>query len=196
MRLEIAEELHNDIGANLSAIALKSDLIRRVAREDIRGSAILGDIQRLTQDTMHQVREMIWVVREEHDTIQGLVTRMEDAAGTLLGGVVDYSLVVDPELPNAPLTMAVRQDVYRIFKEALQNVMKHAGECRVDITVLHREPDLVVRVSDDGCGFDESRVEPGNGLKLMRTRTRRQRIRVSVSSSPESGTRVEITARI
>lgn len=196
MRLDIAEDLHNDIGANLSAIALKSDLVKRVAREDIRGNSILGDIQGLTQDTMHKVREMIWVVREEHDTVGGLVTRMEDAAGTLLGGVVDYAFVVDQNLPDAPLAMSTRQDIYRIFKEALQNVMKHAGECRVDITVQHRPPELVVTVCDDGCGFEESRVEPGNGLKLMRARTRRQRIRVTVSSVPEQGTRVEIAARI
>lgn len=196
MRLQIAGELHDDIGANLSAIALKSDLVRRVGPEDTRGSPVLADIQRLTHDTMHKVREMIWVVKEEHDTVQGLVTRMEDAAGALLGGVIDFSFSIDPTLPSAPLGMAVRQDVYRVFKEALQNVMKHAGPCRVEIQVLHARSELLIHVSDDGCGFEEDRVKPGTGLKLMRMRNRREGVRVEVSSSPGSGTRVAISAKI
>jgi len=137
-----------------------------------------------------------WVVKEEHDTVQGLVTRMEDAAGAPLGGVIDFSFTIDPTLPNAPLGMAVRQDVYRVFKEALQNVMKHAGQCRVDIQVLHSRSELLIHVSDDGCGYKANRVEPDTGLKLMGMRNRGQGVGVKVSSSPGSGTRVAISTKI
>jgi signal transduction histidine kinase/ligand-binding sensor domain-containing protein len=196
MRLQIAGELHDDIGANLSAIALKSDLVRRVAPDEARSRPALADIQRLAHDTMQKVREMIWVVKEEHDTVDGLLTRMEDAAGTLLGGVVDLDFTVHQPVPNAEIGMEVRQDVYRVFKEALQNVMKHAQATAVGIDVSYRNPELRVAIVDDGTGFDPDRVQPGTGLKLMKARDQWHRAHVSVSSTPGKGTRVEIAVRI
>lgn len=195
MRFQIAAELHDDIGANLSAIALKSDLIRRVARDGTRRESGLVDIQRLAQDTMHKVREMIWVVREENDTIQGLLTRMEDALGTLLGGVIDFTFTVEPGVPKGRIKMEDREDAYRVFKEAVQNAMKHAAASSVAVAVAYRRPELHVRVSDDGRGFLPDEVETGTGLKLMRLRDERRSIRVSVVSAPGAGTTVALTVR-
>lgn len=192
MRLQIAGELHDDIGANLSAIALKSDLLKRIAPDVARSRHALADIQRLAHDTMQKVREMIWVVREEHDSVEGLLTRLEDAAGTLLGGVVDLRFDVHPSVPNTPIDMEVRQDVYRVFKEALQNVMKHAEASLVKVAVDFRRPCLHVTIDDDGSGFDEGEVLPGTGFKLMKIRDEGRRVHVGVSSSPGRGTRVEI----
>jgi len=145
---------------------------------------------------MQKVREMIWVVKDEHDTVNGLLTRMEDAAGTLLGGVVDFDFTVHPPVPNAELGMEVRQDVYRVFKEALQNVMKHAQASAVSVDVSYRSQELRVAIIDDGTGFDPSRVEAGTGLTLMKARDQWHRAHVNVSSAPGKGTRVDITVRI
>ena len=196
MRLRIAGELHDDIGANLSAIALKSALVRRITDMEDRGTTALADIQGLANDTMQKVREMIWVVKEEHDSIQGLVTRMEDVVGTLLGGVVDFTFTVDPAMLDGQLDMAIRQDIYRVFKEAIQNVMKHAGAVSVTIRVEYAAPELRIVVMDDGCGFEERNVRRGTGLALMEVRDKRKDARVKVSSAPGHGTTVEIAVRV
>jgi signal transduction histidine kinase/streptogramin lyase len=196
MRLQIAGELHDDIGANLSAIALKSDLVARVTQEEERSGQVLGDIQRLAHDTMQKVREMIWVVSEEHDSIEGLLTRMEDSASTLLADMVDFQFTIDPGLRSGQIGMETRQNVYRVFKEALQNVMKHADADFVTIDASRRGADLVVTIVDDGCGFDELAVHEGTGLKLIKMRDRVGGAQVTVSSSPGTGTAVAISVRI
>lgn len=194
LRISIAGELHDDIGANLSAIALKSDLVGRVASESIRRQS-LADIHRLAHDTMQQVREMIWVVREEYDSVHGLLSRMEDAAQTLLGSVVSYEFAVTDPLPDGALEMEFRQLAYGVFKEALQNTLKHASASHVRITVRHQPPTLHLTIVDDGCGFDIDSVRVGTGLKLIRERSQKPGVHAAVSSTPGGGTRVELTVR-
>jgi signal transduction histidine kinase len=195
MRLQIAGELHDDIGANLSAIALKSDLVRRIASDEARSQAALRDIHRLAHDTMQQVREMIWVVRREHDTIEGLLTRMEDSARTLLGGVLNFRFDIDQSVPGGAIDMERRQLAYRMFKEALQNVMKHAHASHVHIRASFDAPDLLLTIVDDGRGFDPDRVRTGTGLKLIKERESKRSVHAVVMSTPGKGSRVVIRVR-
>jgi signal transduction histidine kinase len=195
MRLRIAGELHDDIGANLSAIALKSELVRKRSTSDPAEQS-LNDIERLARDTTQKVREMIWVVKEENDTLNGLLTRMQDVSPTLVRGVLACEFIVEGAIPVRPIEMELRQDVYSIFKEALQNVLKHADATEVTIRVSYATPYLKVSVWDDGVGFDEKLIRHGHGLASMRSRAHKHQADLQVLSLPGQGTRVEIKVPI
>jgi hypothetical protein len=196
LRLEIAGKLHDDIGANLSNIALKADMVRTTASLDDRRSAILGDVGRLARDTAHKVRETVWVVNTRYDTLPKLVGHMHDTADTLLSGHVDYRFADPTECPDLPVSMEFRQNVYLLFKEAVNNVVKHAAATRADISITLDQRTLGFRVADDGAGFDAERVREGNGPGLMRNRARAVRGRLEVTSAPGRGTTVEFSARV
>lgn len=196
MRLRITGDLHDDIGANLSAIALKSELLQKPDIPPAKRHTSLADIERLARETTQKVREMIWVVKEEHDTVVGLVDHMRDAAVVLLGQVIDYRFVVDEPLPQQPIAMALRQDVYLIFKEMLQNVLKHSEATDVSIEVTFDRGHLTVTVVDNGVGFVETEGMKGNGLGLMRQRVAKHRGAFELDTSPGRGTRLSITVEV
>lgn len=196
MRLRITGDLHDDIGANLSAIALKSELLQKPQIPDGKRQSSLSDIERLARETTQKVREMIWVVKEEHDTVVGLVDHMRDAAAALLGGVIEYRFVVDDDLPEQPIFMELRQDVYLIFKEMLQNVLKHSGATDVIIEVTFDRAHLAVAVIDDGVGFVEAEEMHGHGLGLMRQRAAKHGALLELETSPGLGTRLSLAVEV
>lgn len=196
MRLRITGDLHDDIGANLSAIALKSELLQKPRIPDAKRESSLADIERLARETTQKVREMIWVVKEEHDTVVGLVDHMRDAAIALLGGVIEYRFVVDDDLPEQPIFMELRQDVYLIFKEMLQNILKHSEATEVSIEVTFDGAHLTVTVVDNGVGFVETEEMKGNGLGLMRQRVAKHDGAFQLDTSPRVGTRLSFTVEV
>ena len=197
MRLRIAGRLHDDIGANLSSIALKSEMVRQRRELDERGRRRLDEVSRTARETAHTLREMVWVVNAEYDTLDKLITKMEDVTATLLDGSLAYTFACHPQPPPARrLTMDFRQNVYFLYKEALHNVVKHAQASRVTINLSIAQRDLRLTVEDDGTGFDETRVQTGHGLKSMRQRAADLGGHLEIQSRPEAGTRLTLAVRI
>ena len=108
------------------------------------------------------------------------------------------------QLPALPVTAEVRHNVFLAFKEALNNVVKHAGATEVRI-FLHSTPEgFVIHIEDNGEGFtvahqsvsprmDPNRLSGGNGLPNLRARLDRIHGRCEISSLPGSGTKVTFT---
>lgn len=197
LRLEIAGKLHDDIGANLSTIALKAEMVRSTQGLDDRRTAQLADVGRLARDTATKVRETVWVVNTKYDTVAGLLGKMHDTADTFLAGVLPYGFTGPQDVPDRKISMETRQNVHLLFKETLNNVVKHASASRVDATVtLAGSNVLAFRVVDDGVGFDPAHAREGNGQRLMRQRAEALRGTLRVTSAPGAGTTVDFTARL
>jgi signal transduction histidine kinase len=192
LRLAIAGRLHDDVSADLASIAMKADLIARdlILSSDRRG--MLEEIGRAARDSALMVRETVWVVSTRYDTLPQLVTKMSDTADTLLVGQLEHTFSTpSDELPAVELEWELRQDVYLLFKESLSNALRHARATRVDIQLTYSAPELAVRISDDGIGFDPSNVREGNGLGLMRARMSKHRGDLRISGARGEGTTVE-----
>lgn len=196
LRLGIAGKLHDDIGADLSAIALKSEMVRRGSDLDERRKKMLADVGRLARDTALKVRETVWVVNTQYDTVAGLVSKMRDTADMILEGQASFTFDAPESVPAKPISMEQRQDVYLLFKEVLHNLVKHAHARRVEILLTYDAPHFSFRVSDDGVGFAPADPELGNGLLLMRQRAAKHRGQLTVESKPAGGTAVELRVRL
>lgn len=196
LRLEIAGKLHDDIGANLSTIALKAGMVGASKSLDDRGRTHLEDVARLARESAHKVRETVWVVNTRYDTVAGLVSKMRDTADVILDGQVAYSLDEPPQVPEMKITMETRQNVYLMFKEVLHNVMKHAEATTVGIRIEVVGGELRFRVEDDGVGFDASFDGAGSGRALLERRAALCRGSVVVDSRRGRGTTVYARARL
>ncbi|MGI9627143.1 MAG: sensor histidine kinase, partial [Longimicrobiales bacterium] len=189
LRLGIAGKLHDDIGANLSAMALKTELVRTATELTEGKRKHLKDIGRLARDTAHKVRETAWIVNTEYDSLPGLASKMRDTAHTLLDGQVDVEFTGVKQLPRRPIDMELRQDTYLLFKELLQNVLKHSQATKAEIDIRFASPLLQVRVQDNGVGFDmdEANGHSGNGLVMMRKRAAKHGGAVEFATTSENG---------
>jgi signal transduction histidine kinase len=194
-RLGIAGRLHDDIGANLSTIALKAGLLEGASTLESRHRNQLSDVSRLARESALKVRETVWVVNTKYDTLAGLVTKMNDTADMMLTGPVALQFKGPSDVPDRKIPMELRQDVYLAFKEALQNVLTHAQATAVEIEVGYDKSVLSVRISDNGRGFPGAETSDGNGLGLMRARMTRHKGSLTVSSTPGGGATISMQVR-
>ena len=191
LRLRIASDLHDDVGSNLSSIALLSEILQKSGGADHRH---LERISRAATETIGALRDIIWVVDPKHDHMGDLSRRMRSVAADMLDGT-PYSFE-EHALEARPLDMAFMRDVLLIYKEALHNVVRHGRASHVTIAVDGARGTFRLRVRDNGVGFDERTTRTGNGLVNMRRRARDARGELSVRSAPDQGTEVTFTSRL
>lgn len=196
LRFRIAGRLHDDIGANLSAIAMKAAMLKGATGLDEARQRQLNDVARIARKTALALREMVWVVNTQHDTLAGLVKHLRDTADGVLDGVVPHVFKASIQDSDPSVGMELRQNVHLLFKEALHNVLKHAEASEVRIFVDYVKPRLRIRIEDDGVGFDPESPPDGNGLGLMRRRADEIGADLKIDSRSGVGTTVELTVRI
>jgi hypothetical protein len=188
LRLRIARDLHDDVGANLASMALIAE-----AMEKQPAFGDPKDLRRIALHTIDALRDIVWFIDPARDTLGDLISRMRDTAPLLLTGIkYDFEAIVPN--PDINLPPAFRRNVFPIFKEALHNAVSHAQAGRVSITLDCREGVLRLRVNDDGRGFDERKIIPGNGLRNLRRRAAEMRGAVRIQTAPGQGTTVEFAA--
>jgi signal transduction histidine kinase len=106
-------------------------------------------------------------------------------------------LDVPLQLPHWPITAETRHNIFLAFKEALHNVVKHAGATEVSVDLAIGADDFALIVRDNGKGFDPAAVKPrpgrGNGLKNMTQRMEKIGARCEIKSAPGAGTEIRFS---
>jgi signal transduction histidine kinase len=195
LRLRIANDLHDDIGSELSSIALESDLIaRRLPKEKPEQERLLA-VGRTIRHSADSLRDIVWIVNPDQDKLQDLVTRMREIAVTMLRGI-HSSFRSDGPLATVPLEMEFKRNVLMIFKETLNNIVRHAQATRVEIEAGLNAKQLRISVKDNGLGFDVAAPHGGRGLKSLQSRASAIGGKIEIHSTPGSGTRVYLETNI
>jgi signal transduction histidine kinase len=195
VRTRIATDLHDDIGANLTRIAILSEVARQQPPHDKHHlDGALSSIAGIARESATAMSDIVWAIAPERDTLQDMVRRMRAQAEEVFEGR-DVALVL--ELPDAapPLKLGIdlRRDLYLVFKEAVNNAARHSGCSRVAITLRIAEGRLVLEIDDNGKGFDPAADNDGNGLASMRRRAGRLGAELEVDSGAGTGTTIRLT---
>lgn len=192
LRLRISRDLHDEIGAGLSSIALLSDSLRGSGHMPERGQQQLGRIGESARGMVADLRDIVWAIDPDADRLHDVLARMKDVASGLLGEVrVDFRTPPTEEL-SEKIGMAARRDLLLLYKEILHNVARHACAGAVRIELVARRSELELVVADDGIGFDANGAHKGTGLKSIRERVTRLGGRLELASRPGSGTVVRV----
>jgi len=188
LRLRIARDLHDDVGANLASMALIAE-----AMEKQPAFGDPADLRRIALNTIDSLRDIVWFIDPARDRLGDLVTRMRDTAPLLLTGM-SHEFEASVPNPDLHLPPAFRRNVFPIFKEALHNAASHARARRVRIILTSHDGVLRLQVQDDGIGFTEASITPGNGLRNLRRRAAEMHGSVRLQTAPGQGTTVEFVA--
>lgn len=187
-RLRIAQELHDEVGQQLTAMLLQLTSLRRQSPEPL--APALGEVHGLARETLEDVRRVARDLRPEALDDLGLSSALA-ALGERLraqaGLEVAHSL--QPVLPA--LTEEEELVVYRVAQESLTNVVRHAGCDTATMSLGVNDEELVLEVADRGRGFDPGRVT-ANGLDGMRERALLVQAALDVRSAPGGGTTVRL----
>ena len=195
LRSRIASDLHDDIGSELSAIALDSELVAcRLPKDDPhrdRFVALAGAVRAEAE----KLRDTVWILNPDQDRIQDLTSRMQDMARRLLPGI-QITFQCGNAIKDLSLDMQFKRHIHLMYKEILSNIATHAQATAVSITIELRDAFLHLCVADNGVGFDTSAQAQGHGLKSLRSRAERIGGTLTIESREGGGTVVSCEARI
>jgi signal transduction histidine kinase len=195
LRVRIATDLHDEIGSNLSAIALQSDMVRSGAIMGDKGNDRLMEISRSARQMANDLRDIVWTVNPGLDRLNDIVDRMRIVASSMLGGI-PYTFQGQNGTSTDRLDMEFRRNILLMYKEVLHNIQKHARATHVCILIKEDPGCLSITIEDNGVGFDTTLPGSGNGLSSLKCRASSIGATLEIVSAPERGTRVRIEAKI
>lgn len=195
MRLRIAGDLHDEMGSELSAISLVVSRLLRLPHLGAKDRRQLEDVLAASGRVTQGLRDVVWVVNPEHDTVESMMGRMRSLASSLLADL-DWSFKAPQRNVDAAIEMNQRREIYLIYKELLNNVVRHARAQRVDVSVDIEDSELRLVIEDDGVGFDQNADTSGSGLRNIRRRAASMAASLAVDSQPGGGCRTELRARM
>lgn len=188
LRLRIARDLHDEVGANLGSISLLAQMM-----EQTPSSADAAQVRGIARQTVDTLRDIIWFIDPTHDKLSDLVLRLEETARVMLA-TVPYKFHQSGDFHAVSLSLPFRRNVPPVFKETLHNVLKHSHATEVQITVQREGEQFQFSVSDNGVGFDPAHKSSGNGLRNFRKRAAEIGGSVAVQTGPGRGATIIFTA--
>lgn len=193
-RDRIGMELHDGVIQSIYAVGMKLEILHgqfdMTPEQERQQQSILADLNQIIEDIRSYIRNLL-SARDEQTTlkqkVENLVTHFRDFSG------IDVTMNIADELPL--LTDYQRHNMMQILRESLANAAKHSGASKVDISIMEKEKEIWMVVSDNGCGFDTSTLDsdrPQFGLRNIEQRARRINSRLQIKSNIGEGTTLNL----
>ncbi|MEJ8844715.1 tetratricopeptide repeat protein [Lacibacter sp. H375] len=197
MRNSISRNLHDDIGASLSNINILTELARRNAADPDKAKEYLSKAADDIQHVSESLSDIVWNINPRYDELNNLFVRMKRYAADMMDGKnISYEMNFPDDSSEVKLEMDQRRDLYLIFKEAVNNLVKYSKASNAKVEVEIKPNNMSVLVKDDGTGFDMNEVKEGNGLRNMQQRAALLKASLSIESHPGKGTSVTLNMPI
>ena len=193
-RKRISLDLHDDIGARLTNINLLSALGQNKINEPHEVAEYLKRISGQIQTSAESLDDIVWNIDSKNDAMEEVTARMRRYAATVFDGTaIEYTIKADENSLPEKLSMGKRRDLFFVFKEALNNIQKHATATEVSIQIDAKQGELFMKIKDNGKGFDTTIPTHRNGLKNIHKRMEKWGGKCSVTSTANKGSIIEIT---
>jgi signal transduction histidine kinase len=199
-RTRIARDIHDDLGANLTQIALLSELAQSDMDDPGQAKTHLRQIFSAARSMTRQLDEIVWAVDPENDFLEATVNYICKFAQDYLGlAGVRCRLDVPETSPRLTISSAERHNLFLVVKEALNNIVKHAQAGEVWLRIQQDADALTLVIEDNGKGFVEkapAEATPtgtgGHGIQNMKQRMARIGARFEQRTEPGKGTVVRL----
>lgn len=206
VRTRIATDLHDDIGASLTQIAILSEVAQQQSTAGNGAVAEpLGMISDVSNELVGTMSDIVWAINPRKDHLHDLTQRMRRFASDVLSAKeIDFEFDAPPHTDDLALGANVRREVFLIFKEAVNNIVKHSQATVVAIGFDLAGEHLRLQIKDNGKGFVPpapgtvssadlySDQRGGNGLISMRRRAAELGGEYTIVSAPGLGTTVTL----
>lgn len=194
-RNRLARDLHDSIKQQLFTMNVGAATAQERWERDSEGAqAALADVRRSAREAMAEMQAMLHQLRPQALTsMTGLVEALREQAEALgYRSGAQVTVELGPEIPDDRMPPGAREALFRIAQEALANVARHARAGAVRVWIGQEGEEAVLRVEDDGQGFDPKAAVSGMGLRNLHERATALRGRVEIESTPGSGSIVTV----
>jgi signal transduction histidine kinase len=192
----VAHDLHDDLGAGLTEVNMLTTLVKSSKTSADEKNRYLDDLSVTAERMVTSLDEIVWAVNPRNDTVASLASYFASYSQRILElASVACGLEVAEDLPDYPLDPKFRQELFLAFKEALTNIVRHAGASMVWLRVSVEADALRIELADNGRGFDlKSRAAGRDGLANMQERLQALGGHCEIVSTPPQGTTVRFRA--
>ena len=193
MQQRISSDLHDDIGASLTSINILSQLSQQQKIDTATRNEYLHKINEQTAEVTDALRDIVWSINPKNDKLESILARMKRYTAELLEAKnIAYSFETNITSTSETLNADIRQNLYLIFKEAVNNLAKYSGATNAVITLNKQAGHIYLQVKDNGCGFNTLQVTKGNGIENMQRRAKAMRTQLNLSSEHNTGTVITV----
>lgn len=172
-RERISHDMHDDLGAGISALKLQAEFLKQRAEDE----ELKNDIEELlkTSEEMNlSMREMLWSLNSGNDTLGSFIDYSRIYAQNFLKKT-SIQLTVENEnvVSETVISTEQRRNLFLCLKEALNNAYKHSRSSMIKLSFIQKGQEFIMKVSDNGIGIGPENPE-GNGLRNMKSRMQEQ----------------------
>ena len=193
VRNQLAGDLHDEVGSSLSSILLLSKMGAGNTVNEGENKNMYERIAGNTKEVIDKMSDIVWMMNPKYDDGENLRERLEQYK-TRIKGIAPFNIssTIAAEIDGIKFSMEMRKSVFLIFKEAINNATKYseATEMNIQLSIAHKM--LVLKIEDNGKGFDKSSIEEGNGMELMALRAKNCNGTCIINSAPGKGTSIEV----
>ena len=194
IRVRLSRDLHDDLASTVSTIGIYLTLIKyRISKSDVKLHKFIEKSEALVSETTSSITDLIWAINPRPESVDNLLLRFSKNFKELfrekniefdIVNKLDHHYILQPK---------IKQNVYLILKEALNNILKYANPNKVTLEAIINHKDIYISIEDDGIGFDLEKVRSkGNGLTNMKNRAEEIAAKLTISSEKGKGTKCQL----
>ena len=187
-RERISHDMHDDLGAGISALKLQAEFLKQKAQDDNLKTDI-DELLKTSEEMNLSMREMLWSLNSGNDLLGSFIDyAIVYAENFLKKTKIKLSSVSEDIISETPISTDARRNMFLCLKEALNNAYKHSRAENLKLSFSQKNNEFLMIISDNGIGISNEKSE-GNGLRNMKRRMQEQNGDCHISSS-ENGTEV------
>ncbi|MEW5800292.1 MAG: two-component regulator propeller domain-containing protein, partial [Bacteroidota bacterium] len=194
-RARISKDMHDEVGANLTKIAILSELAARNADDTPKHLRKITETSREVIDSMSQI---IWAINPKNDKLENMAAYLREfISETFEMTAIRASISFSDELPMQSLSAEFRRNIFLTVKEAVNNIVKYSKATEIHAQLHVETGRLLFSISDNGIGFDVSNTSRfGNGLHNMKKRIEDIGGSFVIESAAGKGTIISISVQL
>lgn len=184
-RERISHDMHDDLGAGISALKLQAEFLKQRAEdEDLKSD--IDELLKTSEEMNLSMREMLWSLNSGNDNLGSFVEYSKIYAYNFLKKTKIH-LITESEsvVSETMISTEQRRNLFLCLKEALNNAYKHSQSNQLELSFIQNNKEFLMKISDNGIGINHEKSE-GNGLRNMKRRMQEQNGHCEVTT--ENGT--------
>jgi two-component system, NarL family, sensor histidine kinase UhpB len=193
IRVRISRDIHDEVGATLSGVALFSEIAKQkmALHHDHDVQQYLEHISTNSKEMVEKMSDIVWAINPQNDSFDRIIAKLESYAVNVCAGKgIKLHLDIDESIRSYYPGMQVRKNIYMLIKEAINNAVKYSNSRNIYFSLRNPDGNMMVEIRDDGEGFDTRMIRKGNGLNNMEARAAELKAAFRLQSGEGNGTSV------
>jgi ligand-binding sensor domain-containing protein/signal transduction histidine kinase len=193
VRNRISADLHDELGSTLSGISIMGSIAKKELTAQHISITLVDRIMEDVRQISSSLDDIVWNISPKNDALSSLIARMTRYASELFEAKqIDFKLLVPDRFSDIKLSMDQRRNIYLIFKESVNNLVKYSKCTQALVSIKMDKSDVFLTIKDNGVGFDPTTPTDRNGIRNLKERSLSLKGVLDIQSARGKGTVIRL----